>query len=124
MKHTTHEAPVTGSVWQRSRRRARVVLIVGLVLWITPPDRARHVAAQEELAPLSYTVEQAGLGRIAYLENCAACHGENMDDGEFVPLKGVDFRERQVPSLDLFQLFLEDPNGITVELNYFGEDGK
>ena len=37
---------------------------------------------------------------------------------------GVDFRERQVPSLDLFQLFLEDPNGITVELNYFGEDGK
>ena len=36
---------------------------------------------------------------------------------------GVDFRERKVPSLDLFQLFLEDPNGITVELNYFGEDG-
>ena len=36
----------------------------------------------------------------------------------------VEFRERHVPSLDLFQLFLEDPNGITVELNYFGEDGK
>ena len=39
-------------------------------------------------------MEQAGLGRIAYLENCAACHGENMDDGEFVPLKGVAFREQ------------------------------
>lgn len=38
--------------------------------------------------------------------------------------KDVEFRERHVPSLDLFQLFLEDPNGITVELNYFGEDGK
>ncbi len=37
---------------------------------------------------------------------------------------GIEFRERQVPSMDLFQLFLEDPNGITVELNYFGEDGK
>lgn len=36
----------------------------------------------------------------------------------------VEFRERHVHSLDLFQLFLEDPNGITVELNYFGEDGK
>lgn len=37
--------------------------------------------------------------------------------------QGVAFRERQVPSMNLFQLFLEDPNGITVELNYFGEDG-
>ena len=37
--------------------------------------------------------------------------------------QGVAFRERRVPSMDLFQLFLEDPNGITVELNYFGEDG-
>ena len=37
---------------------------------------------------------------------------------------GVAFRERQVPNMDLFQLFLEDPNGITVELNYFGEDGR
>ena len=69
-------------------------LIVGLVLWFTPLERARHVAAQEELAPLSYTVEQAGQGRIAYLENCAACHGENMDDGEFVTLKRVNFREQ------------------------------
>ncbi len=37
---------------------------------------------------------------------------------------GVDFRERLIANMDLFQLFLEDPNGITVELNYFGEDGK
>ena len=37
---------------------------------------------------------------------------------------GVGFRERLIPSMDLFQLFVEDPNGITVELNYFGEDGK
>ena len=31
----------------------------------------------------------------------------------------VPYRERQVPNMDLYQLFLEDPNGITVELNYF-----
>ncbi len=36
---------------------------------------------------------------------------------------GVAFRERQVPNMDLFQIFVEDPNGITVELNYFDEDG-
>jgi len=36
--------------------------------------------------------------------------------------KGVRYRERKVPDLDLFQLFIEDPNGITVELNYFAED--
>lgn len=35
--------------------------------------------------------------------------------------QGVAYRERQVPGMDLFQLFVEDPNGITVELNYFGE---
>ena len=32
---------------------------------------------------------------------------------------GVDYRERNVPTMDLFQIFLEDPNGITIELNYF-----
>ena len=35
--------------------------------------------------------------------------------------QGVEFRERQVPGMDLFQVFVTDPNGITVELNYFGE---
>lgn len=32
----------------------------------------------------------------------------------------VPFRERQVPNMDLSQIFVEDPNGITIELNYFG----
>lgn len=31
---------------------------------------------------------------------------------------GVVAREREVPGVGLFQLFLDDPNGITVELNY------
>ena len=34
----------------------------------------------------------------------------------------VAFRERQVPGMALYQLFVEDPNGITIELNYFGSD--
>lgn len=36
--------------------------------------------------------------------------------------KGYPFTERQVPSMDLFQVFVDDPNGITVELNYWAED--
>ena len=35
---------------------------------------------------------------------------------------GVAYRERKVPDMDLFQIFLEDPNGVTIELNYFGAD--
>ena len=31
---------------------------------------------------------------------------------------GCAFRERLVPSLNLAQLFLEDPNGVTIELNF------
>jgi hypothetical protein len=27
-----------------------------------------------------------------------------------------------VPNMNLFQVFVEDPNGITIELNYWGED--
>ena len=34
----------------------------------------------------------------------------------------VPYRERQVPNMDLYQLFVEDPNGITLELNYFGSE--
>ena len=32
---------------------------------------------------------------------------------------GIPYRQRKVPEMNLFQLFLEDPNNITLELNYF-----
>jgi catechol 2,3-dioxygenase-like lactoylglutathione lyase family enzyme len=31
---------------------------------------------------------------------------------------GVEPRQRHVPGLGLFQLFLDDPNGVVIELNY------
>jgi catechol 2,3-dioxygenase-like lactoylglutathione lyase family enzyme len=37
--------------------------------------------------------------------------------------KKVPFRERAVPNLNLHQLFLDDPNGVVIELNY-ATDGK
>lgn len=36
---------------------------------------------------------------------------------------GLEWREREVPSLNLLQVFLEDPNGITIELNYPASEG-
>lgn len=32
----------------------------------------------------------------------------------------VPMRERDVPGMDLHQIFLRDPNGVTIELNFFG----
>ncbi len=46
-------------------------------------------------------------------------------DPELVMLRlkecGHEYRERKVPNMDLFQVFIEDPNGITIELNYWGD---
>ena len=30
------------------------------------------------------------------------------------------FRPRSLPESELFQLFIKDPNGLTIELNFFG----
>jgi hypothetical protein len=32
--------------------------------------------------------------------------------------KGMDFDSRQVPGGDLWQIFVNDPNGVMIELNY------
>lgn len=37
---------------------------------------------------------------------------------------GVEARERTVPDLGLHQLFVEDPNGVTIELNYPAAEGR
>jgi hypothetical protein len=33
---------------------------------------------------------------------------------------GVAYRPRSLPESELFQLFIKDPNGLTIELNFFG----
>ena len=33
---------------------------------------------------------------------------------------GMEFRPRSLPESELFQLFIKDPNGLTIELNFFG----
>lgn len=37
---------------------------------------------------------------------------------------GLPFTERTVPSLGLFQLFLTDPSGVTIEMNYPNDEAR
>jgi alcohol dehydrogenase (cytochrome c) len=51
------------------------------------------IKAQER--PLSYTREQSGQGRAAYVTNCAQCHGPNLSDGPLgKPLRGPAFMQK------------------------------
>jgi catechol 2,3-dioxygenase-like lactoylglutathione lyase family enzyme len=34
--------------------------------------------------------------------------------------RGVEYRPRSFPESDLYQIFVTDPNGLTIELNFFG----
>jgi mono/diheme cytochrome c family protein len=46
-----------------------------------------------ESGPVGFSEAQAIRGEAAYRERCAACHGPNLDDGQFAgPLKGAAFK--------------------------------
>lgn len=53
-----------------------------------------------------------------------AFRGNGIDDfiARFERL-GVDFQRREVPDFKLSQLFVKDPEGVTIELNFFHADG-
>ena len=35
---------------------------------------------------------------------------------------GVPWRENYIPGIELWQLFVPDPNGVTIELNFWAKD--
>jgi len=42
---------------------------------------------------VGFTAQQAARGQTAYTENCAACHGPHLNDGQFAPpVKGAGFK--------------------------------
>ena len=50
-------------------------------------------AIAQTLAQPSFTVDQARRGGETYANECAACHGMHLDDGQFaVPLSGPAFK--------------------------------
>ena len=53
---------------------------------------AGGLGAQQLVGP-SYTAAQRDAGAATYKQNCASCHGANLDDGSFGPaLRGTEFR--------------------------------
>jgi alcohol dehydrogenase (cytochrome c) len=65
-----------------------------LTLVFSPP-RSLQTAHAQEPDELSYTQAQADRGRAVYAEQCASCHGQNLDDGAFAPpLTGLEFRTK------------------------------
>ena len=53
------------------------------------------LGAQGPPPAVGFTAEQAERGQAAYAENCASCHGANLDDGAFAPaLSGTAFRQK------------------------------
>lgn len=52
-------------------------------------------ARADDARPASFTQAQADQGLDLYRSNCASCHGQNLNDGEFAPsLKGAGFRAK------------------------------
>ena len=76
--------------------------VLSLVLGVC----AAPCAPAQSLSSPTYTLAQAALGQAAYRTNCAACHGDSLDDGRFaVPLRGSPFL-RQWGSRTVDELFI------------------
>jgi catechol 2,3-dioxygenase-like lactoylglutathione lyase family enzyme len=72
----------------------------------------------ERLGPLAGSLapeDQHGGGAIDHL--AFECDGYETLRGKIEGL-GMIYRENYVPSIDLKQIFVNDPNGITLELNF------
>ena len=67
-------------------------------------------------------VDPDALGNGGSLDHIAFCATDAPAMIRRLKQNNVSYRERQVPNMDLSQIFLEDPNGITIELNYFDSD--
>ena len=83
----------------KPRRGITRLLSVSLTLLIggslVPSGAGSHVLAQSRTTAATYTDSQAEQGRVIYQQQCASCHGANLDDGAYgPPLTGNDFRQK------------------------------
>ena len=87
---------------------ACVVAAVGSAIAIGTSERA----VAQRLGSPTYTREQAAQGSVAYVQSCASCHGQNLDDGQFAPpLSGSTFRQ-QWGSKSVDELFTMIPEAL------------
>lgn len=65
--------------------------------------------------PPNAKTDQSGV-----VDHIAFAATEPREFTERLKKKGVAYRPRYLPESSLYQLFLRDPNGLTIELNFFG----
>jgi hypothetical protein len=79
------------------------------------PDGIEHADRYYPGTPKGAARDHAGVvDPIAFLATEPAAFIRRFEE------RGLDSRPRSLPAFDLYQLFVEDPNGLTIELNFFG----
>lgn len=86
------------------------------VLHITGIDK-NSTGAQDYLGDRAGELHGGGaIDHVAFTAKDAVAMGKHFKQ------LGIEARHRRVPNMDLYQIFINDPNGITVELNFPGEN--
>ena len=80
-------------------------------------DENNPEGLNEYLGEVNVT-ELSGGGAVDHLAFRASGYKDLIDRLKFLK---VPYRQRMVEEMNLFQLFVEDPNNITLELNYWGD---
>jgi catechol 2,3-dioxygenase-like lactoylglutathione lyase family enzyme len=75
-----------------------------------------------EHAELYYlgTPKEAATDHAGVVDHIAFLATEPGDLVRRLKARGIEYQPRSLPEFDLYQIFLKDPNGLTIELNFFG----
>ncbi len=66
------------------------------------------------------TPDDAASGQSGVIDHVAFIADDPAGFVERFKARGIEYRPRYLPDSKLFQLFIRDPNGITIELNFAG----
>lgn len=66
------------------------------------------------------TPDDAADGQTGVVDHIAFSADEPKAFVEKFQARGIEFRPRYLPESNLYQLFIRDPNGVVIELNFFG----
>ncbi|MEK9776132.1 MAG: VOC family protein [Quisquiliibacterium sp.] len=66
------------------------------------------------------TPEDAADGQSGVIDHVAFLADDPTQFIERFRARNIEFRPRHLPDSNLYQLFLRDPNGVMIELNFFG----
>jgi alcohol dehydrogenase (cytochrome c) len=80
--------------WHSAPRRCSLLVGAALSLCLFGFEVSAQAPGFFASGPsVSITVAQSNRGKAVYDDNCASCHGANLDDGEFgLPLRGAAFK--------------------------------